>query len=91
MEDDAIVSVIPEPHDIDGPLEHRVPIWVARNPTNVEILYAYVTQCVADGNAMGRTRCMKVMLVTRACASLTLWLMLAEARLVLNPKKLSTI
>ena len=51
-EDDADVILLLEPHDIDGLLEHRVPIWVMRTPsTNVGFLYAYVAQCVADHNA----------------------------------------
>lgn len=90
VEDDAIVTLVTEPHGIDGLLEHRVPIWIVRTPTNVEFLYAYVTRCVADGNAMGRTRYMKVLLVTKACASLALPLMLSGVRLVSNPNKNST-
>ena len=90
VEDDTVIILLPEPHDIDGLLEHRVPIWVVRTPTKVRFLYAYVAQCVADGNAMGRTRYMKVMLVTRSCASLALQLMLSGVRLVSNPNKNST-
>jgi hypothetical protein len=91
MEDDAIIILLPEPHDIDGLLEYRVPVRVMRTPTNVRFLYTYVAQCIAEDNTMGRTRYIKVMSVTRSCASLTLRLMLSGVRLVSNPNKNSTV
>jgi hypothetical protein len=90
VEDDAVIILVLEPHEIDGLLEHRVSIWAMRTPIDVVFLYAYMAQCVAYYNVMGRTRYMKVILVNRVCARLALQLMLSGERLVLNSNKNST-